>query len=70
MKSHLVQVEVGCNDAVEGEGESHQAGWKFKADKSSQHLMMKYDGDGDDDGFDSVVSSEDHLARVSTWFPR
>ena len=54
---HLVQIKVGRNDAVESVGESHQAGWKFKADKSSQHLMIKYDGDGDDDGFDSVGSS-------------
>ena len=65
MKSHLVQVEVGRNDAVEGEGESHQAGWKFKAHKSPRHLMMKFDG------FNSRGSSgEHHLVWVWIWLPR
>ena len=37
---HLVQIKVGHNDAVEGEGESHQACWQLKAYKSPQDLTM------------------------------
>ena len=63
---------------MEGEGEGHQARWKFKAHKSPQHLMMKYDCDGDGDGvddgdgydeFDSPGSIEDHLTRAWTRLP-
>ena len=38
---HLVQVEVGHNDAVEGHRESHQASWQFKAYKGLQHLIVR-----------------------------
>ena len=38
---HLVQVEVGHNDAVEGHRESHQASWQFKAYKGPQHLIVR-----------------------------
>ena len=37
--AHLVQVEVGHYDAVEGNGERHQARWQLKTYKGPQHLM-------------------------------
>ena len=37
--AHLVQVEVGHYDAVEGDGERHQACWQLKTYKGPQHLM-------------------------------
>ena len=37
--AHLVQVEVGHYDAVEGDGERHQARRQLKTYKGPQHLM-------------------------------
>ena len=53
---------------MKGEAEGHQAGWKFEAHKSPQHLVMTVS---------SVMvmvmvmmSLLDHLTRVWTWLAR
>ena len=56
---HLVQVEVGHNDAVEGHRESHQASWQFKAYKGLQHLIVRPDDAADGVVKDVVVGDDE-----------